>query len=541
VQADSSETPFDVNEGAKLDLGSTAKLRTLITYLELVSELHARYVSLEPATLAALQVHPRDRLGRWAVDYLMHARDRSLPSMLEAAMERRYSASPAEGFFTGGGLHTFANFRPEDDARIVTVREAFRHSINLPFVRMMREIVQHIMFAAPRAQQVLDDPNLRTDYLRRFADREGQVFVRRFHARYGNMPPDELLAALADRLPHASPAALSMVFRSVVPHADADALRDFLAPRLPADRALDAQRLQETYEPSRYSLSDRGHIAGLHPLELWTVAFLYRRPHATLDEAIAASFPARQAAYDWLLRTRHSSAQDRRIVSLLEREVFAEIHRRWQRLGYPFDRLVPSYATAIGSSADRPAALAELMGIIVGDGMRQPTVRIRALHFAAGTPFETRMVQSAGAPERVLAPEIAALLRRALVDVVEHGTARRLGSAIALRSGVQLAFGGKTGTGDNRFETYGPSGRLLDSRVVSRAATFAFIIGDRYFGTVTAYVHGSRARHYRFTSALPVQVLKALTPALSAHLGVPCSDEPVTRILTKAGPSAKAS
>jgi len=37
VQTDSFDQPFDLNEGARLDLGSTAKLRTLITYLELVA------------------------------------------------------------------------------------------------------------------------------------------------------------------------------------------------------------------------------------------------------------------------------------------------------------------------------------------------------------------------------------------------------------------------------------------------------------------------------------------------------------------------
>ena len=42
VQTDNLAQPFDINEGAKLDLGSTAKLRTLITYLEIVAELHAR-------------------------------------------------------------------------------------------------------------------------------------------------------------------------------------------------------------------------------------------------------------------------------------------------------------------------------------------------------------------------------------------------------------------------------------------------------------------------------------------------------------------
>ncbi|XLM21956.1 hypothetical protein MKD33_08855, partial [Chromobacterium piscinae] len=33
VQADNFDQPFDINEGTKLDLGSTSKLRTLVTYL----------------------------------------------------------------------------------------------------------------------------------------------------------------------------------------------------------------------------------------------------------------------------------------------------------------------------------------------------------------------------------------------------------------------------------------------------------------------------------------------------------------------------
>ena len=41
-------------------------------------------------------------------------------------------------------------------------------------------------------------------------------------------------------------------------------------------------------------------------------------------------------------------AQDIRIRTLLEIDVFQEIHAGWQRLGYPFPPLVPSYATALG-------------------------------------------------------------------------------------------------------------------------------------------------------------------------------------------------
>ena len=40
VQADNYEQPLNINEGVKLDLGSTAKLRTLVNYLEIIADLH---------------------------------------------------------------------------------------------------------------------------------------------------------------------------------------------------------------------------------------------------------------------------------------------------------------------------------------------------------------------------------------------------------------------------------------------------------------------------------------------------------------------
>ena len=41
VHADSLDQPFDLNTGMKMGLGSTAKLRTLAHYLEVVAQLHA--------------------------------------------------------------------------------------------------------------------------------------------------------------------------------------------------------------------------------------------------------------------------------------------------------------------------------------------------------------------------------------------------------------------------------------------------------------------------------------------------------------------
>ena len=143
------------------------------------------------------------------------------------------------------------------------------------------------------------------------------------------------------------------------------------------------------------------------------------------------------------------------------------------------------------------------------------------------------MVPNTIRPERVLAPQIAGAVRTALLSVVERGTARRLGTSLTVADGATLQFGGKTGTGDNRFEVFAPGGRLVSSRTVSRAGTFVFMLGDRYFGTVTAYVLGEEAQKYQFTSALPVQVLKALTPALARNLGEACVYAPGETIMTR--------
>ena len=183
-------------------------------------------------------------------------------------------------------------------------------------------------------------------------------------------------------------------------------------------------------------------------------------------------------------------------------------------MGYPFDSLVPSYATALGASADRPAALAELMGILVNDGVRKPTTRIESLHFAAATPYETRLHYQPGAPERVLAPEVAQAVRGAMRLVVDNGTARRVKQAFVRPDGSIMPVGGKTGTGDQRFDTFGAGGRLIKSRVVNRSATFVFNIDERFFGTLIAYVPGAQAASYDFTSGLPVQLLKVLAPTL---------------------------
>jgi membrane peptidoglycan carboxypeptidase len=519
VQTDNSDRPLDINEGTKLELGSTAKLRTLANYLEIVAVLHQQYAELTPAALKQADIDRRDSLSRWAVDYLAKAKDRSLKAMLDAALERRYSANPGEAFFTGGGLHSFANFNRGDGLGNPSVRDALRNSVNLAFIRIMRDVVRYYMYQPGSTARVLPegDDAERAAYLARFADREGKVFLQRFYRKYRGKTRDELLETLVGGV-RPTAERLAVIFRAVKPEADAKALAAFIDEHSEfdlSDTALAA--LYERHAPDKFSLADQGYLARVHPLELWLVGYLRQHPEAAWAQVVEAGAQARQDVYKWLFTTRHRGAQNQRIYSLLEVEAFEEIHRQWKRLGYPFERLVPSLATAIGSSGDRPAALAELMGIIANDGVRLPTVRLDHFHFAADTPYETVLRHAPGGGERVMAPEVAAALRSALAGVVKAGTARRLYGAFD-RGATAVEIGGKTGTGDNRMESYGAHGRLIGSRARSRTATFVFYIGRRHFGVLTAFVTGPSAENYSFTSALPVQILRNMAPRIAPYL-----------------------
>jgi hypothetical protein len=100
---------------------------------------------------------------------------------------------------------------------------------------------------------------------------------------------------------------------------------------------------------------------------------------------------------------------------------------------------------------------------------------------------------------------------------VENGTARRAYGSLKDGKNI-IPIGGKTGTGDNRIQIFGKGGSVRESRATSRTATFVFIIGDRFFGTITAYVPGAKADNYNFTSALPAQLFKHLAPQIEPLL-----------------------
>ncbi len=203
VQTDSTDQPFDINEGSKLELGSTAKLRVLTTYLEIIAELHDKYAGKPAAELKKVEVAELDRISQWSLEWLAQNSNQSLDAMLDAALERKYSANTGEAFFTGGGMHVFNNFRKEDNSRNPTLKDALRESINLPFIRLMRDLVRYVTYQQPynRVPLLRDDSDpRRQEYLARFADKEGTNYLMRFWKKYQRKTSQQRLDTFLDSM-----------------------------------------------------------------------------------------------------------------------------------------------------------------------------------------------------------------------------------------------------------------------------------------------------------------------------------------------------
>jgi membrane peptidoglycan carboxypeptidase len=531
VQADNFAAPFDFNRSVKLELGSTAKLRTLTHYLEVIAEIHRELSGLTEKQLAQRAQTARDPLTRWGIETLRNEKNLGLQPFLDRAMERRYSASPYEEFFTGGGLLHFENFSKEDNNRIVELRDAFRNSINLVFIRLMRDVVSyHRARLAYDSDDVLENPanSHRQKMLQEIADEESRATLRRAYQSYAKQSPDEIVRRLVGTKRSIERRLTILFYAWRIGTSEAE-LKAWLEKNKVPTAGVDVAKLLHAYHNPRLTSVDYAYLLALHPLDLWCAGEFRKDSDLSWEKLYAASGEARRMGSAWLLNSHNRRAQDLRLRIRIERDAFSRMAPYWQRLGFPFKTMVPSYASAIGSSSDRPVALAELVGILVNDGVRRPSASLAKVHFAGGTPYETLLERTPKQGERVLAPEIAGTVRKAMAEVVEQGSARRLNGVFKLSDGKVVTVGGKTGSGDNRFETFNRAGGVITSRATNRTATFVFYIGERYFGVITAYVQGREADNYHFTSSLPVTLLKLLAPTVLAKLDKNFKEPPIAQ------------
>ncbi|MFU8804905.1 MAG: transglycosylase domain-containing protein, partial [Bradymonadaceae bacterium] len=311
VQVDTHDSQMDLNAASKLDLGSTAKLRTLTHYLEVIEALYEELGVLSAEERADLEVHREDRLTHWAITYLRRNPDATVEEMLEASMSRRYSADPHQSFWTGGGRHRFGNASRRHNGAVLDVWRAFRESANLPFVRMMSDIVHyHIGRLPDDVARVLDDRRdpRREELLMRFAGRDAEKFVGRFYAGFHGREADEVL----ERVLRGQRRTLTndaIIFRHVLPGADVEAFGEFMATR---GRRLGEARLQQLFDahgPGEDELFERRTRHDINPLELWVARFVLENPEASRAEVMVASEGVREDALEWLLWTETALEQ----------------------------------------------------------------------------------------------------------------------------------------------------------------------------------------------------------------------------------------
>ena len=362
----------------------------------------------------------RDPLGAWA-RRLPAARQgpRACAPMLEAAMERRYSASPGEAFFTGGGAASLRELRrTRRPAASMTVREALQ-ALGQPGVHPpdARHRAPRMFGAGRRPAPAAgpERPAPRASMLARFADREGAAYLARFHRKYKGKSAAEAEDAAAARRAAIGAAPGQRAVHDLEPEAgDAqlDALLDAQARPRRRRRRASCARCTTVLRRRCRSPTAATSRACIRSSSGWSATCAGIRG-ATL--AAGRSTPARASARRstrWLFKTRHKSAQDRRIRELLELDAFAQIHRSWQRLGYPFASLTPSYATR-DRRFGRPAGGAgradghhrQRRHAAAGAARRRAALRTRHALRDAGSSSAARR------PEQVLPPEVAAAVR----------------------------------------------------------------------------------------------------------------------------------
>ncbi len=521
IQIDNQDVPFDMNAGMKLELGSTAKLRTLAHYLEIVSILFDTLSPLNKFHLRTKYKAAKDPITKWIVKILIRNPKISLERLVNLALNRTYSANPEEQFFTGGGVHTFQNYDSRDDNHTVSVREATTRSVNLVFVRLLRDIVDFHRRRLPYNENLILKQRNHPDRMRLLQKigTEKAVDLLLFHYRtFHGLSVDEIINRLIPKEKDLAEQ-MAILFYAWTTERNESKLRKWFDRYDIEIYQTGIKRLIKKYDVPNWKIKDYAYLLNKHPIELWCAGQIIQNPKITWHEIVKKSERVRKITSKWLVQEENRTVQNNNLLIQFEKEAFQRMTPYWQRMGFPFRRIVPSLATALGSSGDRPSALAELMGIILNNGTQRDNYSVEMLHMGQATPYETVFQITPSSGKRIMHPVVTKALQKILQLAVEAGTAVRARNTISGFDGSNIPVGGKTGSGDNRWETFDQWGNLISSKVVSRTATFVFFIGDRFFGVVNAFVPGEKAANSHFTSSLPLAIFKLSAPFINTYEG----------------------
>lgn len=355
-------------------------------------------------------------------------------------------------------------------------------------------------------------------------------------SRDGSLEETNHLAAFIQRTPKPSdPDAarswfspeeqLAALYGKRHPGSDYENMRDFIIRNCKTCRGGDFKALHATYKDGTYdaaamiqpfSLQDRAFLAKLHPMKLESGRLIAEQPELRLEGAMAQTEESRVKIYNsWLINPKKLTdgkirAQNRAITIMMDRDAWGEIEGFWHKIGYPKEyHLVPSLASVIGVSGNKPEALSKFTSIILHGGENVRITPFTDIHFGTGAdnPHELHARPGLPAGPRILHPEVAEHLIKMARGGVENeqGTSRRLFGVFKNQDGSPAVTFGKTGTAADSS-----TGKF-------RGAFWMGGTAQCYAITIGVYKDNARPTD-KYTSALASQILKALAPEIQPML-----------------------
>src|SRR6185436_2130149 len=109
----------------------------------------------------------------------------------------------------------FVNFDKSEDSRMFSLREGLQHSVNLVYIRLMRDLVQFHLARLPYdPHSVLVDPEnpQRKKMLDEIAEQESRRVLSDAYSRLHNLPSEAIVERIAGK--STTPRRLAMFFVS---------------------------------------------------------------------------------------------------------------------------------------------------------------------------------------------------------------------------------------------------------------------------------------------------------------------------------------
>lgn len=464
--------------------GSTAKLRVLVNYLMIIhDEARLLQSDLQQLNSQRLQQYKKSSvtIKRLLAAYIDKHPQAEMNEILDWAMSRRISADPGEKFLTGESWHQFHNYKKSDDRKNPNLWQMTTESINLSYVRLMRDVVDYYIeqMGYDKKRILNDKHNLTRKKIIADAIKKEEQF---YHQGMN------FFIAMIKAQFHET---LSITDKEIVNKAR-EVVKDL-------DNTNDRQMQEYKRLASMFK-----RITSYE--KSWLLAKV--RGHESVNTISVDEEQERivRQTSNWFRTNKYWLKNT--LYTFLEQQAFANgVTPAWKKLGYPF-KVSPSYAVVLGSSGDTPMSLLELAGTLLNDGVHEKNITaIERIVLAPGSEFETPF-KIAYQQEKIIPETVAAVARKAMEGVLHKGTAI-FASRHPLMQYVQSS-GAKTGTGDNRH---------YQTPVNRSAAVLSVLDGGegqaKYAICITMSVTQGNIERYKFTSKVPVRILARIADHLT--------------------------